>query len=72
LSEVIRTMILRRQSVTGDSIRAAMPRSVRQEDHERLVELVLKEFEHLYEGNIARFGVRPSELLNGGCCEGEK
>lgn len=62
LKEIIRTIILDRKQATGDNIRAAIPRSVRQEEHDRLVELVFKEFKSLYEGNIARFGVRSSEF----------
>jgi len=62
LSEVICTIILSRQPVTNDNISAAMPSSVRQEDREHFIGLVLKEFETLYEGNVARFGIRPSEF----------
>ena len=62
LREVVRTIIMNRKQATGDNIRAAIPRSVGQEEHDRLIELVLKEFESLYEGNIVRFGVRQSEF----------
>lgn len=63
LSEVVRAIILNRKPVTYDNISAILPQSVRREDREQLIELVLKEFETLYEGNIARFSVRPSEFI---------
>jgi hypothetical protein len=62
LAETIRSIIQNRQPATADSVRAAMSSSVNPEDRERFIELVLREFETLYEGNIARFGLRPSEF----------
>jgi Fic family protein len=62
LAETIRSIIQNRQLATTDSVRAAMSSSVNPEDQERFIELVLREFETLYEGNIARFGLRPSEF----------
>lgn len=38
-----------------------MPPAVEAGDRTRFTELVLREFDLLYEGNIARFGLRLSE-----------
>jgi Fic family protein len=62
LTETIRCIIQNRRPATAESIRAAMASFVKPGDRERFVELALMEFEALYEGNIARFGVRPSEF----------
>jgi len=62
LTETIRSIIQNRQPATADSVHAAMSSSVNLDDQERFIELVLREFETLYEGNIARFGLPPSEF----------
>lgn len=62
LTEAVRSLILNRKTLTSDDVRASIPATVLQEDHERFALLVLKEFESLHEGNIARFGIRPSEF----------
>lgn len=63
ISEVIQNVIRSKQPATKDSVAAAVPGSVRPEDVESLIELLLKEFSLLHEGNITRFRVRPSEFL---------
>jgi Fic family protein len=62
LTETIRSIILRRIAANAENLRSVIPASVLREDRERFVELALSEFENLYEGNIARFDIRPSEF----------
>jgi len=62
LTEVVRSLILNRKTLVSDNVRDYIPNTVLQEDRERFVELVLREFESLHEGNIGRFGIRPSEF----------
>ena len=62
LTETVRSIILRRIAVNAENLRAVIPASVIREDREGFVELALRELENLYEGNIARFGIRPSEF----------
>lgn len=63
LSEAIRFIIHNRQSATEENVRAVIPSTVVRQDRDRFIGLVLKEFETLYEGNIARFRLTPSDLI---------
>lgn len=62
LSEAVKAIILQFQSPTRETVTAAIPPSVAEEDHDKFVKLVLEEFENLYEGNAIRFGIRPLEF----------
>lgn len=62
LGETIRAIILGLQPTTEETVKAAVPSSVANEDHDKIVALVLEEFESLHEGNAIRFGIRPSEF----------
>jgi hypothetical protein len=62
LSEAVRSIILGLQPPTEETVIAAIPSSVANEDHGKFVALVLEEFESLHEGNAIRFGIRPSEF----------
>jgi len=62
LAEAVRSIVKTCTSSTADNIRATIPETVSLENREHFVELVQREFESLYEGNIARFGIRPSEF----------
>jgi hypothetical protein len=62
LSEAVKAIILQFQSPTRETVTAAIPLSVADEDHDKFVKLVLEEFENLYEGNAIRFGIRPLEF----------
>jgi Fic family protein len=61
LAEAVRSLIKSCMTPTANNVRAAIPDVVSSEDGEHFAELVVREFESLYEGNIARFGIRPSE-----------
>ncbi len=62
LTEAIRSIIIARKAPILENVNAVIPVAVMQEDRERFEELVLRELENLHEGNIARFGIRPSEF----------
>lgn len=62
LSEAVKAIVLQFQSPTRETVTAAIPPSVAEEDHDKFVKLVLEEFENLYEGNAIRFGIRPLEF----------
>ncbi len=62
LSETVKTIVLQLQSSTRETVGAQIPPSVAEEDHDKFVNLVLDEFENLYEGNAIRFGIRPLEF----------
>lgn len=62
LSEAVKAIILQFKSPTRETVTAAIPPSVAEEDHDKFVKLVLEEFENLYEGNAIRFGIRPLEF----------
>ena len=62
LSEIVKAIVLQLQSPSRERITAAIPSSVASVDHDKLVSLVLEEFENLYEGNAIRFGIRPLEF----------
>jgi fido (protein-threonine AMPylation protein) len=62
LSEAVKAIILQFQSPTRETVTAAIPPSVAEEDHDKFVKLVLEEFENLCEGNAIRFGIRPLEF----------
>jgi hypothetical protein len=62
LSETVKTIVLQLQSPTRETVGAHIPPSVAEEDHDKFVNLVLDEFENLYEGNAIRFGIRPLEF----------
>lgn len=62
LTEAVRNLVLSGRAATTDNVSAATPSAVGEDDRRRFVELVSREFELLYEGNMARFGLRPSEF----------
>lgn len=62
LTETVRTIVRRGQTINEATIRAAMPTTVTYEDQPRFVELVLTEFQTLHAGNAIRFGLRPLEF----------
>ena len=62
LTEAIRDIVLGLKPVTTEMVHAVIPASVVDKDYARFVELVLQEFENLYEGNASRFRLRPSEF----------
>lgn len=62
LSEAIRYIALKRKSLTEANIRSAIPSTVLLQDYGNFIALVLREFNNLYEGNISRFGLAPSEF----------
>ena len=62
LSETVRSIVLNRKPASEANISSAVPPAVTLQDHSRFIALVLKEFETLYEGNIARFRLTPSDL----------
>lgn len=64
LTEAIRSLIQKHMAPVAENVRAVIPAAVTQDDRELFVELVLRELKNLYEGNIARFGIRPSEFAS--------
>jgi len=62
IKEVVRSIILALHQANKDTVAAVIPHTVEPSDRERFTEEILKEFENLYEGNIFRFGLRPSEF----------
>lgn len=62
LSEAVRALVLTGKAPIPRNVRATIPGGILPEDREQFVQLVLKEFESLHEGNIARFGIRQSEF----------
>ena len=62
LGETIKAIILQLEEPVEETVKAVIPPEVATEDHDKFVKLVLEEFENLHEGNVIRFGVRPSEF----------
>jgi len=62
LSETVKTIVLQQQASNMQTVMAAVPSSVVDEDQPKFVKLVLEEFENLHEGNAIRFGIRPMEF----------
>jgi Fic family protein len=62
LSETVKTMVLQLQTPIEETVKAAIPSEIAEEDHNKFVKLVLDEFKNLHEGNAIRFGIRPSQF----------
>ncbi len=62
LMEVIKDIVLNSKSPSKEAIMAVIPKTVTKRDRSRFLELVLKEFEILYEGNANRFGLKALEV----------
>lgn len=62
LSETVKAILLQQQPPNMETVMAAVPSSVVEEDQPKFVKLVLEEFENLHEGNAIRFGIRPMEF----------
>ena len=61
LGETVARMVRNRAPANEASIAQHLPTSVLPSDHARFVQLVLREFNSLHEGNVVRFGLRPLE-----------
>ncbi len=59
LTETIRRIV--RERIKPDDVRSVIPAVVSDEDRNHFIELTIAELKNLHEGNIARFGIRPSE-----------
>ncbi|MBI5751497.1 MAG: Fic family protein [Hydrogenophilales bacterium] len=62
LAEAVRAIVRGKLSLTEDSIRQCMPRSVSPDDQDGFAKLVLEEFKTMHVGNAVRFGLRPLEF----------
>lgn len=62
LSDAIRLIVLNKKTVSDANIRSAISPTVVSQDYSKFIALVLKEFNTLYEGNISRFRLAPSEF----------
>jgi hypothetical protein len=62
LSLTVKAIVMQLQPPTRETVAAATPLSVVEEDDDKIVNLVLDEFENLYVGNAIRFGIRPLEF----------
>lgn len=62
LGETVKAIILQLQAPTKKAVMEVISLSVPKEDHDKFIKLVLEEFANLHEGNVIRFGVRPSEF----------
>ena len=62
LSEAVKAIILERQSPDQKAIMAIISSRIPAADQEKFAKLVLEEFAGLHEGNVIRFGIRPSEF----------
>jgi hypothetical protein len=61
LAEVIRKIVHERKAPSEELIRRRSELLVEARDRDRFVDLVLREFHRLYEGNIARYRIPLSE-----------
>ncbi|MBI5696614.1 MAG: Fic family protein [Nitrospirae bacterium] len=61
LTETMRRLVRDRMKPVAAIVRPIIPTTVLEEDRERFTGLVLAECRDLHVGNIARFGIRPSE-----------
>jgi hypothetical protein len=59
--EAVRGVVLSAGDIDDAALRAALAPGVDAADLEALVAITFNELHHLYEGNIARFGLRLSE-----------
>jgi hypothetical protein len=62
LGETVKAIIFQLQAPTKKAVMEVISLSVPKEDHDKFIKLVLEEFANLHEGNVIRFGVRPSEF----------
>ncbi len=62
LTETVRAIVHSSLPAGADTIRAAMPASVPQQDQPRFIALAQTEFKNLHAGNAIRFGLRPLEF----------
>ena len=62
MRQVIARIVQANVPPTDAGVRRYVPESVAEEDRERFVDLVMKEFESLDPANAIRFGLRPLEI----------
>lgn len=62
LSEVVAVIVRNNEPPKVETIRDKMPKTVKREDREHFIKLVMAEFQALHPGNVVRFGIRPLEF----------
>lgn len=62
LSEVVAAIVRNNEPPIVETIRDKIPKTVKREDQEHFIRLVMAEFQALHPGNVVRFGIRPLEF----------